>query len=229
MKTWSKNLNPERINTVSLYYFMSLHQWERAQIDWSQIHVVHMFVCFTSRHLPVCLCYYVGHFCKANEMAPALGSRIQDTLPHQHVLPPHGTNIPLVGWWHADGVRSSHVPVMKSVKFQQNVFFHVHFRISSLHGKNLKLIWSLNYTLSCAKNNQQRQPVKTLTCSEANDKFPPKQMLTGYIIEPYISQLRQPWSSNEHWCSVITCGAFDISHPRRHDGNNHLTARLWAG
>lgn len=40
---------------------------------------------------------------------------------HQRFLWPHGTNIPPVGWWHADVARSSHVPVNKSAKFPPNV------------------------------------------------------------------------------------------------------------
>lgn len=43
------------------------------------------------------------------------------SLMHQHFIWPHGTNMPLVGWWPADVARSSYIPVNKNIKFQQNL------------------------------------------------------------------------------------------------------------
>lgn len=85
-------------------------------------------------NLSVCLCMCVS-LLRAQKHAinrqrlQVLASLSVTSLLHQHFLPPHGTNIPLVGLWHADVAWSSHVPVNKSTKFQQTVSFHVYFGI----------------------------------------------------------------------------------------------------
>lgn len=85
-----------------------------------------------SKDLSLCYSIYCiaassNETCYYQAKTLALGSHICDnTAASAFPIPPHGTNIPLVGWWHADVVWSSHVPVNKSVKFQQNVLFHMH-------------------------------------------------------------------------------------------------------
>lgn len=119
----------------------------------------------------------------------ALATVSMTSLLYQRVLPPHGTNIPLVGWWHADVLWSLHILVNKSEKFQRNISFQVHLGAHACAPAVLilKLSGSLNNALPCAKNNVQRQLVEMITCSEVNYKFPHKQTLTEYIIKPMIS------------------------------------------
>lgn len=106
------------------------------------------------------------------------------SLLHQHFFAPHGTNIPHVGWWHADVAWSSHVPVNRSEKYQRNVSSHMHLNAGMYV---LKRSRSLNYTLSCTKNNVWCQLVEIMTYSRVNDKFPHKQALTECIFESYMS------------------------------------------
>lgn len=141
-----------------------------------------------------------------------LATKSVTSLLHQHFLAPHGTNIPLVGWWHADVAWSSHFPVNKSVKSQQNVSFSHALPCTctctlACAVRILKRSRPLNNTLPCAKNNTQCQLVEMITYSGVNDKFPYKQTLTECILEPFISQLRQPrYHQIPLWaCSVITC------------------------
>lgn len=114
------------------------------------------------------------------------------SLLHQHFVLPHGTNIPLVGWWHAYVARSSYVPVNKKMKFQPNLLvpraLSRKCTWSDTRRANSKRSRSLNSTLSCTKNNTQRQLVEKIAWLGLNDKFPHNQTLTGCTLKPYISK-----------------------------------------
>lgn len=133
------------------------------------------------------------------------------SLLHQHFVLPHGTNIPLVGWWHAYVARSSYVPVNKKMKFQPNLplprALSRKCTWSDTRRANSKRSLSLNSKLSCTKNNTQRQLVEMIAWLGLNDKFPHNQTLTGCTLKPHISKQEKPdhlWAlmfCNHLWCT----------------------------